>query len=244
MMRFLGLLLVFALGLAGGGFWFGQMHHLRSYVPEQLPGWTDMLPDDAGLRQGEIEWAESELLPTLRFGWTFSGIAADGFHWDISVNGQDIDVKGDLSVFFWPNRARLTGESAAMSDKLGALELAVDGFEVDAEGLLQPESLQGDATIRIARLVVQLEDLGQGRFDAQMQSDGGWDGELMLRDGIASIDAAMSGKRPELAADLDMVIAEIDRIEPGLLSLIEEIGQRDGNQIRITARLPGALAGF
>ena len=244
MIRFLLLLGVFALGLAGGGLWFGQMHHLRSYVPDQLPRWTKMLPDDAGPRKGEIDWAESELLPAIQFRWDFAGIAADGLHWDVTLRGQGIDIKGDFALFFWPDRARLIGGTGEFSDKLGAMKLRLQGFEVDAEGVLQPEALRGDATINIANLAVQLEDLGKGQIVAEMQSNGQWDGEMRLRDGIAPIDATLTGQRPQLVANLEMIVSEIDGINPDLLSLIERIGQRNGNQMRITATLPGALAGF
>ena len=244
MIRFLFLLVVFALGLAGGALWFGQMHHLRSYSPEWLPEWTQALPDDAGPRRGELEWPESELLPAIRFRWDFAGLAADGLHWDVALQGQGVDIKGDFALFFWPDRAHLTGATGVFADKLGALKLRLDGFEVDAEGVLQPDTLRGNATINVANLAVQLEDLGQGPIIAEMQRDGQWDAEMQLRDGIAPIDATLTGQRPRLAANLEMIVSEIDGINPDLLSLIERIGQRDGNQMRITATVPGALTGF
>ena len=244
MIRFLLLVLIFVMGLAGGALWFGQMHHLRSAVPDQLPGWTQVLPDDAGLRQGEVLWPKSEFIPALRLSWRFAGVAADGLHWDLALQGQGVDVKADFALFFWPDRGNLTGTRGAVSDKFGALKLMVDGFQVEAEGLIRPETLQAEAKAEIASLAVQLEDLGRGEFVANLRSDGHWGGQLQLREGVAPIDANLTGQRPDLVAELDMVIAEIDQVQPELLSLIERLGQREGDQMRITARLPGDLAGF
>ena len=86
--------------------------------------------------------------------------------------------------------------------------------------------------------------MGRGEFVANLRSDGHWGGQLQLREGVAPIDANLTGQRPDLVAELDMVIAEIDQVQPELLSLIERLGQREGDQMRVTARLPGDLTGF
>ena len=87
-----------------------------------------MLPDNAGPRKGKIDWEESELLPAIQFRWDFAGIAADGLHWDVTLRGQGIDIKGDFALFFWPDRARLIGGTGEFSDKLGAMKLRLQGF--------------------------------------------------------------------------------------------------------------------
>ena len=247
MIRVLGLLLIFLLGLAAAGLWSGQMHHLRRAVPDQLPGWSAVIADDAGLRNGQTEWPASGNRPTIKLTWTAKFPGADGLLWDLRVTGQGIDVQAELLLPYWPTEA-------IIRDPAGGIDLAqwpVQGADLALKGLINVQDLDlrltnlfGTPTphgtlVGAARTIaVDGADLGSGPLTAQLDEAGDWQAKLSLAGGLSAAEATLGGSLSAVLAQLDLFVADPTALPDPAARALTSLGQNDGAGLRLSLPVP------
>ncbi len=152
MIRLLFRLLIFALGLVIAALWFGQMHHLRAVVPDQLPAWSLGIAENASVRRGSGIFVIGASGQGIEVTWAAKRLDQTGFHWDITANGDGLSFEGDVTLPFWPDR--LLFDSRGTVD----LEVLTSGQE---RGLLSVRSAIGhtrwDATRKIVFIDAEIE---------------------------------------------------------------------------------------
>ena len=245
MIRFLFLLIVFLAGLAAAGLYFGQMHHLRMAVPQGLPGWTEALPDDAGLRSGRMPLAAGGVWPPVEVSWDAQAPDLSGLRWRVQVTGEGIDVAGNLTLSYWPDTARLSGIAGTVAlDRIGGAQVALTGLlalrdgGAEARGLLQTPVASSVVTGELRAVTAGGAAFGQGPVTGVLQEDQAWRLEVQLDGGVSAVDGRLTGQAPQRTADLDVLIARGQDLPTAFRNLLSSLGQPEGEGWRVTATVP------
>lgn len=245
MIRFLLLLVVFGLGLLAAGLWFGQMHHMRTAVPQALPGWTEALPDDAGLRGGRMPLAGTGFLPPVEVTWEALPPDTGGLRWRVRATGDGIDLSGDLTVSFWPDTARLSGVAGTVAlDRVGGGQADLDGLLVLREGAAEARGLLRSPVVSVG-LSGELRGIeaggaafGDGPVTATIAEDGGWRAEMRLAGGASPVAGSLDGAISRRTAALDVVVARDGSLPSGFRDLLSRVGRPEGDGWRVTIDVP------
>lgn len=238
MIRFLGLLLIFCLGLTGAAAWHGEMHHLRRAVPEYLPGWSDMISDDARILHGQLDWPAHGQVPAMTLAWAAGAPGVDGLRWDLRLTGQGIDIKSELLLPYWPDRVVVRGSKgavnlAALSDDAGQGLVAVQALDGEVTDLLGARRATGTLTAEAKRVAVEGEDLGSGPILGRLDADGTWQANITLTGGLSDVQGTIKGAFGAGLAQLEAAIADATALPDPLRGVLEAVGTAEGDGIRI-----------
>lgn len=245
MIRFLFLLIVFALGMAAAGIAFGQMHHLRQAVPDRLPAWTAALPGDAGLRAGHVDVPAQGIWPALRLGWEAAAPGAEGPRWDVRLTGEGVDLAGVLTVGWWPDTARLDGIAGSMA--LEAVEaegldlrglLALRGGMAEARGLMQTPLVDAELTAELRGVRAGGAEFGGGPVSATLREDLTWQVSGVLDGGASPVAGGLRGQVPGRTAELDVIVESGQSLPTAFRSFLQQVGQAEGDGWRVVAEFP------
>lgn len=245
MIRGLLLLVLFAAGLVAAALSQGRMHHLRLAVPDRLPGWTDAVAPDAGLRRGAMTLPARGRWPETTLAWTARLPTADGWNWDVVMTGEGIDLSGQVTLSYTGDRALLSGGTG--SPDLGALVQA----PVPVQGIARVDVLGGTVTrlradqlatgtldARLPALRIDGADLGSGPLSGALAADGAWHLDLRLDGGATGVDAKLAGALGLPAAQLDAAIADGTALPPRLRALLGAVAAPEGPGWRLSAAVP------
>ncbi len=207
MIRFVFLLLVFVVGLAGAGLYAGKMHHLRMAVPDQLPPWTESVVDDAGLREGTMT-LNSPLVPGLSLGWSAGMPGAEGWRWQVRLEGEGLALRADLTVAWMLNRATLRngrgtwdlGNVPSQVDAGGLLAVRV--LRADLEDLRGEITAEGDLAGELAEAVLMEAPMGGGPVTGVLGRDGAWRLDVTLEGAGGPVRFDLTGQLREPVAEL------------------------------------------
>ncbi|MDJ0827629.1 MAG: hypothetical protein QNJ16_19230 [Rhodobacter sp.] len=245
MIRFLVLLVVFAVGLLGAGLFFGQMHHLRLAMSEGLPPWTEVVPDDAGLRRGRISVAAQGVWPEVELSWQAQAPDLGGWRWRVQATGEGVDLAGDLTVSYWPDAARLSGVAGTVSlDQVHRGQVALAGRlslregSAEARGLLQEPVVRGALSVEAREIEAGGAVFGQGPVRLVLDENRSWRLELSLDGGVSPVSGSLSGVVPQRTAEIDVLVARGQELPTAFRDLLASIGQSEGDGWRVTATVP------
>lgn len=247
MIRALGLLLLFAVGLAAAALWSGQMHHLRRALPDQLPGWSVTIADDAGLRAGQAEWPAAGNRPAIKLAWIVKAPGAEGLLWDLRATGQGIDIQSELLLPYWPVKAIIRNGSGGVDLEqwpAQSADLALKGLinvqEMDLRlgDLFGTPTPHGTLTGAARTIAVNGADLGTGPLTAQLDEAGDWQAKLVLAGGISDAEATLSGTLSAILAQLDLFVADASALPESAARALTSLGQSDGAGLRLSLPVP------
>lgn len=244
MIRFLGLLLIFAVGLAAAAVWYGQMHHLRRAVPDGLPVWAAEISDTSGLRQGQMLRAAQGVLPAVLLTWTARPPTAEGLLWDVQLTGEGIDIQAELLLAYWPDKMLIRNGAGTValaklpgSNAEGLVTLtALTGEVADLFGTAQPS---GTLTAEAKGIAVDGTRLGAGPITGAIDASGVWQAEVALAGGVSAIDGRISGALPGTDAVLEVTIADASALPAATQQALSRFGTAQGAGLRLT--LPFSL---
>lgn len=192
MIRALILAIGLLLGLALVVLVEGRRAHLAAVMGDRLPGWAQMIAEDASALRGSAGPLAGRL--ALSADWRLAGIGSGGPVWRMQLSGPGMRLTGDLTLATdgtahldnisgsvdaaalaaWEHRPefdadlQITRANATFDADHGALSV------LQAEGLAQSVVLGQSA-------------LGDGRLTASRLADGRWEMHLTLADGQAEV---------------------------------------------------------
>ncbi len=238
MIRFLLLMILFCLGLAGAAVWKGQMHHLRLAVPDSLPGWTAPLPDDAGVLSGRMKLAAHRALPATELSWQAVLPTAEGMLWDLRLKGRGIDLTAELLLPWWPEKAVIRGgdgavDLAAVTGSVLEGLIALDGIDGEIAGLTGAQRISGTLAARARGLSLDGAALGGGPVTGQLGEDGHWSLGLQLSGGLSDGEAQIDGQLPKLSGLLTAAIADAGALPPKARRALDAVSTPEGGGLRI-----------
>lgn len=245
MIRFLLLLIIFALGLAAALVTQGTLYHLRWAFPGQLPDWTEGLPDDTGLQAGAIPVKASAFLPPLELAWRARMPGRDGLRWDIRLIGDGVDLAGVLVLAYWPDRATIDDMQGAVD--MGAMRipmadpggfLSIQSGQIDATEILETPVFTATLVGDMREVAVASADFGQGPVTGTLAADGGWHLDVSLTGGVSPATATLTGNLPDRNGMLDLAIEDVQRVPDTLRGVLGSVGQPSGQGWTINAEVP------
>ncbi len=242
MIRFLFLLLVFVIGLAGAGLYAGKMHHLRMAVPDRLPAWTGSVAADAGLREGTMALV-SPLVDGLSLGWSARMPDAEGWRWRVRLEGKGLALNADLTVGWTLDRAMLrngrgTWDLGAVPSQVQAAGfLAVRDMNVDVEGLLGELTAEGDLAGEVAEAVLLEAPLGGGGLTGVLDRDGAWRMDLKLEGAGGPVTLDLTGQLRAPMAELQAEFSR-DAVPDGLRAYLASVGSETAAGWRLAMQVP------
>lgn len=245
MIRALFLLLVLAAGLAAAALFQGQMHHARQAVPKALPGWSEAVAPNAGLRQGMAELPASGRWPATRLEWTARAPDADGWVWDVSLTGKGIALEGHVTLGF-------LAESVTVSNVRGSIDLGVvAGLPIDVQGIarlvagqVNVTDLRGSPVVsatvgaQLAAFRMDGADFGEGPLIAELEEGGIWRAKLDLSGGVSPLQAALTGALADPVAQLEATFDDGPALPPTMRAMLAAAGQADGQAWRLSVAVP------
>jgi len=242
MIRLLGFLLIFGIGLAGAAVWYGQMHHLRRALPDNLPVWTAEISDISGLRQGRMTRAEQGILPAISLIWTARTPTAEGLLWDLQLTGEGIDLRVELLLPYWPGKALIRNGSGTValanlpgSNAEGLVTLtALTGEVTDLFGTAQP---RGGLRAEAKGISVDGTRLGAGPITGELDASGVWQAEAALSGGVSAINGRISGALPDAHGVLEVTIADASALPQATRRALSRFGTAQGDGLRLTLPL-------
>ena len=245
MIRVLGLLLIFILGIAGGAVWKGQMHHLRKALPANLPAWTEMLRDDAGVLSGAAELPAQGRLPELSLSWHATAPGTEGLNWAVQVQGEGVDLAGTATLNFWPDEGILRGERGSLDlGKLAGADaeieglVALRGLEARVSGLLSKPQVQGEFEGEARSLGFDETALGDGPVMGQLDADSAWQVTVELTGGVAPLTSILKGAGLAPTATLDLTIEDADALPPGIREAVARFGELQNGTLNASLPVP------
>ncbi len=245
MIRALFLLLLFGLGLAGAGVWYGEMHHLRRAVPDRLPGWTEAFDDRSGMRHGILRHPRGVRPHELVLEWRAASPGGEGLNWDLRLTGRGIELSATALLPWQADRVRISGGR-------GSVELAPLAVHDDVEGLFLVEDIAGEVVEPLGVQVVEINISGQlrgvevdgiamgsGPMAVTIWADGRLEGDIALAGGVAPMKGVIAGDLGTGHADLDLVIQSPDALIEGVRRRLEPLGgtTREGLRVILPLRL-------
>ena len=242
MIRFLFLLLVFVAGILGAGIYAGKMHHLRMAVPERLPAWTEAVAAEAGLREGAMA-LRSPLVEGLSLAWTARMPGAEGWRWQVRLEGEGLALSADL-VLSW------TLDRASLRDGRGTWDLGQVPMQVEAAGLLAVRALraeiedlrgtpraEGDLAGEVAEAGLMQAALGGGPVTGVLGRDGSWRLDLLLEGAGGPVTLDLTGQLREPVAQLQAELST-GAVPDGLRGYLASVGSETATGWRVSMPVP------
>ena len=243
MIRLLGFLVLFAVGLAAAVFWQGQMHHLRRAVPDDLPGWTQALPGDAGMRVGQMALPAQGRVPAMALHWAAKAPGADGLLWDLRLSGQGVDLRAELLLPWWPDRVVLRGgggavDLAVVSDGAVTGLVALQSIAAEMTDLANARVISGTVVAQAKAISVEGEALGSGPVSGQLQADGAWLAEIALTGGLSPVVGQIDGTLTGRFATLDVTVADPAALPAQARDAIQAVGKPVSGGLQVVLPIP------
>ncbi|KPQ07444.1 MAG: Protein of unknown function (DUF3352) [Rhodobacteraceae bacterium HLUCCA12] len=190
-----------------------SMAHLRALAGDRLPGWTQIIPQNASLLTATA--VPLPRAPHLTAQWRLAGVDGSGPVWRLTLSAPGLRLTGEMRAGndrvlrieslqgdLTPRELEIWTEPPAFSGVLG-IERAQARLDLVTGVLsnLQAEGIARDVTLTDS-------NLGDGRFDARRERDGRWQVNVSLAEGQAEIEVAADALGGILRAHAHPDIAE------------------------------------
>lgn len=229
------LLLIFSAGLVAAAVWQGQMSHLRQVRPQGLPHWTDRIAPEAGLRDGRMELEATGQRPELTLQWAARWPDGAGWHWDLRLTGEGVELAGELTLGLWPSQAVITltggtldlGRLApipAAASGIGTIETG--GFRII--GLLDTPAVSGEVSGRVTGVLVAGTEFGDGSVTVALAPDGAWQADIAVSGGASPAAASARGLWPAPTAEFTLTLDDASGLPNVLKDLLASTGRPAG----------------
>ncbi len=245
MIRALVLILALALGAAVAVATQVRMSHLRAWLPQHLPAWTEAIAPEAGLLAGRMRL--DDLPPGTLLRWTWAAPGGDGLRWNAALTGPGIDLAGEVLVPFslsnaWLRGARGTVTLEPLLPDTVALRglIRVDSLSARAGLRTGWGQIRGEALAQVLDAFYQDVALGGGPLRAQLDPLGSWRLRLNLTGGAATAEALANGRRGQAMGGLSLTVQETETLPEGWRQILARLGKRDGTAWRIEQTMPWA----
>lgn len=245
MIRGLFLLLVLLAGLAAAALFQGRMHHIRLALSDRLPGWSDSIAADAGVRQGKMRLPSQGRWPKTEVTWTVRAPTRTGWVWDVALTGEGVSLKGQAVLAFKADRVIVSGVTGSVD--LGNLA----DLPLPVQGVLQVTSLTGVAVDlwaqpiltgalqgQIPALRIEDQDFGSGPLTGTLDDNGQWRADLALTGGVSPISADLAGQLNASVAQLDINFADGPALPATLRAMLSAVGRAEGQGWLLSLAVP------
>lgn len=215
MIRFLLIIVGLIIGLAVAVVAEGRMAHLRKYLPEFEPAWTEAVTDASGVLRGGIEPAPRLGVPvSLEVAWKFDTVTAKGPVWRISMTGTGVQGQGDLTFLAPPGQAQLAAGRGELSlEQLPGLAADFDlGGTIFIDNLSAGLEMPGgdldsvNAQLRWAGARIDGQAIGDGEMQVVSGGNRGWRAPFVLEGDLVRASGTLEGRFGLGVAQLQVTI--------------------------------------